>query len=1546
MKKWTKLLLMALLCACLLCLHAYAESGTCGDNLTWTLDDEGLLTISGTGDMTERPWETEAVKRVVIEEGVTGIASYAFNGCANLEAVTLPSSLTSMYYSSFKDCIGLHDLYISDIESWLNIEYMDPSEAWRGGTPTRYLENWYLNGEPLREVTVPEGTTTVGIRAFENCKSLETVVLPESVTVISDYAFYKCDNLKSINFPKGLTRIGGSSFYCCASLPSIELPDALEHVGGSAFLGCTSMDSATLPDNITYLSEFSFDTEYTTCYVSSFDAVTAHTLSTRYADYHYNKYVFSLKAHPGLNFRHENDDLVVYGSDTTAATVDIPTGVTCIGTSAFYGYTNLKSIDIPEGVTTIRGDAFVNCVSLESVTLPSSLTTIGSQAFYGRTKLRSIELPEGLTTIGSSAFLGCSGIEALALPDGLTYIGTDAFKNCPAVLTVSSLDVDAASAVFDSGYAFSAAESPDVILQSARVLEGYYYYNKIAVVGARQSLTSMVVPEGVQYIENGAFQDCSRDCDVTLPDSVTGFGDKIFQTYPNINYWTSTHTTKAAIAISNAGKSFRVPDYPNVWLCCLKGNVENVAVVKGNNVAGTITIPACASSIGDKAFYVCGKIEAVVTEGRINSVGDSAFLSCGRLKRIEHIGACASIGDSAFRYCSALTELTLNGAQDIGASAFEGCTALTRLDMSGDYSLRTIGSRAFANCAKLEYLSMTTGVSKVGANAFTGCDSLKTIHCTLSSMTLASLQRIGWNRFTPATNPDLICSVEEGEGATRIVTIEGYIGEGDTVTIPSSFEQGYPLQGIAENAFAGTEGLKKLVIKEGLTAISGGAFADCANLEEVSLPEGLTEIGDRAFAGCDSLTELTFPGTLTTVGDAAFDANSLVRINMPSALETVSGDASWLANVRRIDLDGCAGISDVVVKNAAQAVYVATYGTDIAAQAKAKRLNLKYLPFALTGITIDDTVSMNLGDRRALIVEYTPSLTPDDFLEPEVLFESSDEGVVLVDENGQLRAVGVGTATVYAKDRLDSFVNASCKVTVNDNTGRRLSSFISSTYTKGSGSSGTMGMTYGARFGVGPYTFKLTKRKDATVQSTQTFTVEPDEDGYVQLSASMAVPDDSSQSVTSYTLGFTVTDAEGSSDWGTLIGMWTIDKYVNNQPLYVFKIIDVADTGSSQLSSLRLDKDTAAVAVGETRRLTAVTAPSSVTPKLVWLSSDYNAVDVGEDGTIRGVATGSATVTACATDGTGFRASCEVRCLEKPVTGIVLEPGELDEATQRQPMIATVSPEDASDPSLVWSSSNPDVATVDENGVVTWLYRGSVVITVKAGDGSGAASEYGLSWDGIPAQAIELALDPDCSQKLAWTFTPANTTVREVSFQVNNPSALEVTDQGYLHFLQEGSCEVRVVATDGSGVKSNVLTVSGSPEHPHVFTDTPAARPAKDGVNGLIGPRTCAVCGETVAETVIPADRSLTLPAALTELDDEAFAGMAAAQVWIPDGVTHIGKSAFQGCEGLLLARVPSSVTEIDDSAFDGCPNVILVGASGSAAESFAESHKLTFVTE
>ena len=156
------------------------ESGTCGANLKWHLTDDGVLTISGEGEMTDysylnrSPWyDSQNIKRIIIDDSVTTIGNDAFNECSALTSVNIPNSVRAIGNDAFNYCSS------------------------------------------LTSVTIPNSVTTIGKNAFSHCSHLTSVTIPNSVTTIADDTFSDCSSLTSVTIPNSVTTIGKNAFSEC-----------------------------------------------------------------------------------------------------------------------------------------------------------------------------------------------------------------------------------------------------------------------------------------------------------------------------------------------------------------------------------------------------------------------------------------------------------------------------------------------------------------------------------------------------------------------------------------------------------------------------------------------------------------------------------------------------------------------------------------------------------------------------------------------------------------------------------------------------------------------------------------------------------------------------------------------------------------------------------------------------------------------------------------------------------------------------------------------------------------------------------------------------------------------------------------------------------------------------------------------------------------------------------------------------------------------------------------------------------------------------------
>lgn len=281
MKKTKKLLsvvlaaLMLLMCAPLA--FAADTSGVCGENLTWTLDENGVLTISGTGEMADfsgdpsysgRPWEDslEVIKSVVIEDGVTSIYEGAFGGCTNLETVSLPDSMKSIGNAAFGECMKLQSVTIpSGVESigyspfaaCLALESIDvdPENEKYMSIDGALLDkdNMEIISYPCAKAAVsydiPRGVESVGFMAFFACPA-ESITIPDTVKNIGYMAFGLCENLKEIVIPDSVAAMDMYTFYGCHRLESVVLSNRLKEIGMCSFIECMNIKSISIPSSV------------------------------------------------------------------------------------------------------------------------------------------------------------------------------------------------------------------------------------------------------------------------------------------------------------------------------------------------------------------------------------------------------------------------------------------------------------------------------------------------------------------------------------------------------------------------------------------------------------------------------------------------------------------------------------------------------------------------------------------------------------------------------------------------------------------------------------------------------------------------------------------------------------------------------------------------------------------------------------------------------------------------------------------------------------------------------------------------------------------------------------------------------------------------------------------------------------------------------------------------------------------------------------------------------------------------------------------------
>ena len=350
-------------------LAGVVDSGSCGDDVTWTLTGTGsdlTLTFSGSGPMydfweSDTPWAPyrAKIKRVVVGEDVTTIGDYACYSLNRVTDVSLTESLAYIGSSAFADCQVLKSIEI-------------PRQV------TYICDEAFSGCSGLKSVTLNEGLHKIGYSAFSGCSGLTEIDIPYSVSNIEPYAFSECSKLTSIFIPYGITVIQENTFSGCSSLSSITIPENVTRIEYDAFADCGNLSRINLYDLGSW-AQIDFDSD-----------------TGIRGDLYYNGKLLT--------------DIV------------IPYGPTVIAEGPFSGITSIKSVTIPSSVTRIKESAFEGCRGLTSVNISNSVTSIGDRAFYGCRSLSSINIPNSVKNIGYEAFENCDSLKSLTIPDSVTSI--------------------------------------------------------------------------------------------------------------------------------------------------------------------------------------------------------------------------------------------------------------------------------------------------------------------------------------------------------------------------------------------------------------------------------------------------------------------------------------------------------------------------------------------------------------------------------------------------------------------------------------------------------------------------------------------------------------------------------------------------------------------------------------------------------------------------------------------------------------------------------------------------------------------------------------------------------------------------------------------------------------------------------------------------------------------------------------------------------------------------------------------------------------------
>ena len=630
---------------------------------------------------------------VTIPNSVTSIGISAFSNCSSLTSVTIPNSVTSIGDYAFSRCSSLtYPIYNAHCFAYMPTSYIGAYIIPQG--IKQIAGGAFSNCSSLTSVTIPNSVTSIGISAFNSCSSLTSVTIPNSVTSIGISAFNSCSSLTSVTIPNSVTSIGDEAFSRCSSLTSVTIPNSVTTMGGAVFRGCSSLESVFLLANITSILDYWYggnECRYCVGFFEGCYSLTSITFPT------------SLTYISDLAFRY----------CSSLKSITIPDNVTGLGSGLFYGCSSLESVVFSKNLRYIAGNHtecgmgttynfFGNCTSLTEITMRSetpptiyddifndisdysTYVPCGTVTTYetaeGWNNVSNIQEPPAEYSINlstSNSQMGSARVDYNTFCDdaqisaepyyGYRFVqwSDGNIDNPRSLVLTQDTTLTAEFAQTFSGtcgdnltWQFQPEERKLIIEGEGNMYDyqfgGYGWWGnedkgEVPWSHLSSDIKTILLPEGMTSIGDGAFSRCIALKTISIPNSVKTIGYAAFTSCDSltfINFGTNiTHIGPVAFA--------------------------------GCSAITILNIPNSVTSIGADAFLYCSSLTSVAIPNSVTSIGGGAFSGCSSLTSVAIGNSVTSIGDWAFYNCEKLGTLVLGDkVKEIGEEAFNGCNKL------------------------------------------------------------------------------------------------------------------------------------------------------------------------------------------------------------------------------------------------------------------------------------------------------------------------------------------------------------------------------------------------------------------------------------------------------------------------------------------------------------------------------------------------------------------------------------------------------------------------------------------------------------------------------------------------------------------------------------------------------------------------------------------------------------------------------------------------------------------------------------------------------
>ena len=821
----TVLLVLALCCA--VALADTVESGTLNDGVTWTLDSDGVLSFSGSGEIRNSLDDSlrQKAKTVFFGPGITYIEPGRFSYSYNLTSFTVDPANPN--YTAVN---GI--LYNKNMTELVECPTAKTGDLTVPATVTAIDHDAFI-GNHLLSVTLPDSLETIGSQAFWNSEYLTEIALPASYTGYSTSVFNGCDELTmftvaeanteyaalngllyskdlhtlirvpggvsgALTTAEGVTEIYSCAFERCGKLTSVTLSEGVTAIGGGAF-SYSAVTTVSLPASLTTISRGAFNNAdaLENVYYAGTKAdwsnvqVGEQNVSLQSLIIHCQDGNITPQPMTG-NIGAEEDEV------TYILTVDGTLTVSGAGRWTSWAFMNNKKIKtavLESGVTEIGWGAFDWCENLTGIVIPNTVTEIMFEAFYGCKSLETVTIPASVTELGNEVFDACSALQSITF--GGTLAEWQALTEETDNRKLADISIYCSDGSIEQKWTGTCGENLTWELKNGVMtisgtgpMDNYswdadHWENK-------EEIRSVVIEEGVTSVGELAFYTCPV-ASVSLPDSLTEIGSCAF------------------------------------YVCDLE----------------SVIIPKNVETIGTWAFSANSDLTAIqVAEGNANfssydgalyNKDQTVLLMCPAGKKSVSLPNTVVNIDGAFQACHNLISVVLpEGITGIGSSTFNNLNDLTGITIPA--SVTVIEYNAFGNCPSLTDITYAgTKAAWAQINIGAANDPLYgeacTVHCTDGD--IHNEKTMEWRK-------------ENG-----VLTITG-TGPMDNYELQAGRQAPWRFE---------SSDVTEIQIGQGMTSIGNYAFRYMMTLTKITIPDTVKYVGQFAFDNCSSLADVYFGGT-------------------------------------------------------------------------------------------------------------------------------------------------------------------------------------------------------------------------------------------------------------------------------------------------------------------------------------------------------------------------------------------------------------------------------------------------------------------------------------------------------------------------------------------------------------------------------------------------------------------------------------------------------------------------------------------------------------